>query len=323
MQPHPHPMLAQAFALSGAGRNDEALALIERLAAQGHPEGLFMLADVHWRGQLVPRDFAKGRALFGRASDAGHPIALRAYTNLLASGVGGKADWPGAVARLREEAKADTRRALMLSLIEAMDLDARGDPRSVPEGERLSDSPDVVQFRNLFTDAECDFLMLVAEPTYEKSMVVGADGRDKLDPIRTSDNAPMHWLIEDPVIAALNRRLAAASGTAYDQGEPMTILRYRPGQQYFRHYDALPGIDNQRFKTALVYLNQGYGGGETRFTKTGLRIAGGKGNCIVFRNSLGNGRFDPMSEHCGMPVTHGTKHLASRWIRERRHLPDR
>lgn len=321
MQLQPHPMLAQAFALSGAGRNDEALALIERLAAQGHPEGLFMLADIHWRGQLVPRDFAKGRALFGRASDAGHPIALRAYTNLLASGVGGTADWPGAIARLREEAKADTRRALMLSLIEAMDLDARGDPRSVPEGVRLSASPDVVQFRNLFTDAECDFLVLVAEPTYEKSMVVGPDGRDKLDPIRTSDNAPMHWLIEDPVIAALNRRIAAASGTAYDRGEPMTILRYRPGQQYHRHYDALPGVDNQRVKTALVYLNRGYGGGETLFPMTGLRIMGGKGNCVVFRNSLENGRFDPMSEHAGMPVTHGVKHLASRWIRERRFLP--
>ena len=50
----------------------------------------------------------------------------------------------------------------------------------------------------------------------------------------------MHWLIEDPVIHALNRRLAAVSGTAWDQGEPLQILRYSPGQQYRNHFDFFP-----------------------------------------------------------------------------------
>lgn len=322
MQPQPHPILAQAFALSAAGRNEEAVVMISQLAAQGHPEGLFTLGDMYWRGAVVPVDVVKGRELFRRASDAGHPIALRGYTNLLASGIAGKADWPAAVARLRAEARIDARRAMMLSLIERMDLTETGEPRSVPEGELLSDSPEVVLFRNLFTDAECDFLQLVAEPTYEPSLVTGTDGRDHLARMRTSDNAPMHWLIEDPVIAALNRRLAAVSGTGYDQGEPLLILRYRPGQEYRRHYDALPGVTNQRFKTALVYLNHGYGGGETEFSKVGLKVSGRKGNAIVFRNSLGNGRYDPMAEHAGLPVTSGVKYLASRWIRERRHLPE-
>lgn len=316
-----HPVIAQAFALSAAGRNDEALALIQQVAATGHPEGLFILGDLHWRGMLVPVDYAKGRELFGRASDAGNPIALRAYTNLLASGIAGPRDWPAAIARLRAEAQIDTRRAQMLALLEKMDLTETGEPKAIPQPEPLSDSPDVVRIPKLFTQQECDFLILVAEPTYQRSMVLGADGRDQEDTIRTSDGAPMHWLIEDPVISALNRRLAAATGTDYDQGEPMLILRYRPGQQYRRHYDALPGVDNQRFKTALVYLNQGYGGGETEFTKTGLKVAGATGDCIVFRNSLDTGRYDPMTEHAGLPVTHGTKYLASRWIRERRHLP--
>jgi prolyl 4-hydroxylase len=277
---------------------------------------------MYWRGAVVPLDYGKGREYFRRASDAGHSIALRGYTNLLASGIAGKPDWRGAIERLRAEALVDTRRSLMLSLIEKMDLTETGDPKSIPEGERLSDSPDVTLIRNLFTDAECDFLQLVAEPTYTQSLVVGPDGRDHRDTIRTSDNAAMHWLIEDPVIHALNRRLAAASGTDYDQGEPMLILRYRPGQQYRRHYDALPGVDNQRFKTVLVYLNHGYGGGETEFSKTGLKIAGRKGNAIVFRNSLANGRYDPMTEHAGLPITSGVKYLASRWIRQRRHLPE-
>lgn len=317
-----HPQLAQAFALAQAGRLPEALAIIDQRAALGDADALFTLADVHWRGQMVPRDFARAQALFGRASAAGHPIAIRAYTNLLAHGAVSPRDWPRAIARLRVEALQDTRRAHMLRLIEAMDLTEVGDPRSLPEPERLSESPDVVRIPRLFTPDECDFLMLVAEPTFEPSLVGGESGRDYRDPVRTSDGAPMHWLIEDPAIHALNRRLAAASGTRVEQGEPLLILRYRPGQQYRPHCDALPGVANQRFRTALVYLNTDYEGGETAFVKTGLTIKGAKGDAIVFGNTLPGGRTDPMSEHAGLPVTRGTKYLASRWIRERRHAPD-
>jgi prolyl 4-hydroxylase len=146
-----------------------------------------------------------------------------------------------------------------------------------------------------------------------------ADTPDYRDPIRTSDGSTMHWLIEDPATHALNRRLAAASGTAYDRGEPLQILRYRPGQQYRNHLDFVPGAENQRILTALVYLNTAYEGGETAFVKTDLKVKGRKGDAIVFRSTRPDGRPDPMSEHAGLPVTRGEKYLASRWIRERRH----
>src|SRR3954447_15573183 len=84
-----HPMLAQAFALSQAGRDAEALLILNQLAAQGDPDGLFTLADVHWRGQVVPRNAARAMELFGRAADAGNSMAVRAYTNLLANGSAG------------------------------------------------------------------------------------------------------------------------------------------------------------------------------------------------------------------------------------------
>jgi prolyl 4-hydroxylase len=315
------PTFAQAVELSQAGREDEAQALVEQLAEAGDPDGLFTLADLHWSGAPgIPEDHARGRALFERASDAGHPMAIRAATNLLASGIVGRRDWPGAIARLRVEAKEDVRRAQMLALIEAMDLTPSGHPARPPRGERISDSPEVTRFPGLFTPAECDYLRMIAETGYQPSMVV-QNGKEIRDPIRTSDGAPMHWLIEDPAIHALNRRIAAASETLYEQGEPLLILRYRPGEQYRRHLDALPGIENPRFKTALVYLNQGYAGGETEFTAVGLKVKGATGDAIVFRNTHLTGGTDPMSEHCGQPVTDGVKYLASRWIRERRHLP--
>lgn len=321
MQPQVHPALAKAYALSAEGLNDEALLAVREAAATGDAEALCTFADMHWRGQLVERDLARGRALFGQASDAGDPIARRAYTNLLASGIAGPRDWAEAMARLREEAKGDGRRAQMLTLIEAMPLTPTGFVATPPRGDLINARPEITLFRGLFTPEECDFLIAVAEPAYEGSMVVAPSGRDVRDPIRTSDDAPMHWLIEDPAIHALNRRIAAASGTRYEQGEPLLILRYRPGQEYKKHLDALPGVENQRFKTALIYLNEEYEGGETAFTRIGVTVRGRKGDAIVFNNSFDGSSADPLSEHAGLPVTSGTKYLASRWIREGRHLP--
>ena len=127
----------------------------------------------------------------------------------------------------------------------------------------------------------------------------------------------MHLLLENPAVHALNRRLAAASGTHVTQGEPLQILRYRPGDQYREHVDTIPGRDNQRLFTALVYMNEDFEGGETRFTRAGLDVKGRTGDAIVFRSLRADGRPDPMSAHAGLPVTKGVKLLASRWINER------
>ena len=311
-------MLTHAFGLAEAGREAEAMTIIERLAGLGEPEALFTLADLHWRGGPVKQDFARGRTLFRRASDAGHPMALRAYTNLLANGIAGPADWPAAMLRLRVEAQGDSRRAQMLALIEAMELDAKGDPKAVPAGRKLSDVPAVTLFEQAFTPAECDFLILVAEPTYQGSLVKGQNDADIRNEIRTSDGSTIHWLIEDPAIHAINRRLAVLSGTGVEQGEALQILRYRPGQQYHPHVDWL-GDENARILTALIYLNDDYGGGETAFVKTGLEVKGRKGDALVFSSVDAEGRFEPLSEHAGLPVTSGVKYLASRWIRAGRH----
>jgi prolyl 4-hydroxylase len=308
---------ASAMELAGAGRLPEAIQLISQLVVQGHPDAIFTLGDCYWRGAGLPQDLGRGRELFRVASTAGHPMAMRAYTNLLSSGIGGQRDWAQALQRLEQEARVDGLRAKMIEVIRQMDLDSTGDPRHIPTPEHVSDQPRIAFFRGAFSAAECNFLILLAEPTYQRSLVV-MDGRDVPDPIRTSDGSTVHWLIEDPATHAINRRLAALSGTSVDQGEPLHILRYRPGQQYRPHTDWLPP-PNRRMMTALIYLNEDYEGGETAFPKAGVKVRGRKGDALVFVSALPNGDLDPLSEHAGLPVTSGTKYLASRWIREGRH----
>ena len=315
-----HPSLAKAKLAAMAGRNAEAAELIRQAAGANDPDALFMLGEMTWRGGLVEQDCSAGRALYERAAKAGHKAAAINLTNLLASGIAGARDWPEAIRRLETEAVHNTRRRTVLELVRAMDLDAEGDPRCVPAGERISDQPDVRLFGSFLTNAECAHLIAVAQPGYQPSMVFDDSEQWVRDTIRTSDGSPIHWLIEDPAVHAINRRIAAASGTAYENGETLQSLRYRPSQEYRPHFDFVAG-DNRRLWTGLVYLNDEYDGGETAFVQTGVKVRGNMGEMLLFANMTADGIADPLAEHAGLPVTRGEKYLATRWIREKRWIP--
>jgi prolyl 4-hydroxylase len=236
--------------LVDAGRRPEGILLLNQLAAQDEPGALLTLAEWKWIGTIVPQDLRQARELYRRADEAGHPGAAAAFTNLLGSGIAGPRDWPLAIRRLRAEARQDRTRRAALSLVEKMKLDANGDPIVAPEGRSLSQSPQVTLFPKLLTPTECEYLRRVADPGFQPSVVIDVKtGRDYADPIRTSDGSTMHWLIEDPAVHALNRRLAAAAGVGAEQGEPLQILRYRPEAAISLHMDFVPGVDNQRVLT--------------------------------------------------------------------------
>jgi prolyl 4-hydroxylase len=282
------------------------------------PKALFAAAAAKVRGESGERDLAGARQLFREAGAAGAVEAAVIFANFLAAGVGGPRDWAGAVRLLAALAEVNPRSRRELERIEAMALTANGDPLALPEGESLCDTPSIIRFPGLFSTAECAFLAEAAEPMLEPAVVVDpACGRQRPDPVRVCDSAGFPWPLENPAVHALNRRLATASGTAPEQGEPLQVLRYRPGGEYKPHFDAITGFANPRTMTFLVWLNQDYEGGETFFPSPGLKLKGGTGDGLLFRNTGPGGRRDPASGHAGLPVTAGEKRLASRWIRER------
>jgi len=316
-----NPILNQAIALSNAGRNVEAVQLIRQVAANGDAEALGVLAEMTWRGGLVPQDPKQARSFFEQAAARGHGKSNLIVTNLLASGVAGKQDWRLALDRLRTEARQIPARRTTLDLIKAMDLDKEGSPSALPEGNKLSDDPEVMHFDGLLTPLECRYLMEATGNQFEPSMVYDSKRQLVRDEIRTSDGSTIHWLIEDPAVVALNRRIAAVSGSSYESGEALALLRYSPGQEYRPHFDFVKGAENRRLMTALIYLNDDYEGGETAFVRTGLKVKGKTGDVILFRNEGAEIGPNPNSEHAGLPVTKGVKYLATRWIREARWIP--
>ena len=317
----PDPALQRAIELIDTDRIEDGVLLLRQVASEGDPEALFRLADMTWSGTKVPQEPARGRLLFEYAGALGHPQANLVVTNLLANGIAGTRNWPAALERLEAEARVVPERRAMLELIQAMKLDGEGDPTAAIEPASISEQPCACVCEQLLSPAECLYLIQAAEGLFQPSMVYDAEGRGVPDDIRTSDGAAFGWLIEDPAIHALNRRIAKATNSAFEQGEPLQVLRYRPGQEYRPHFDFLEGVDNPRPWTALIYLNDDYEGGETAFVETGLSFRGRTGDLLLFRNEGPDGQRDPLAKHAGLPVTSGTKYLATRWIRERRWVP--
>lgn len=311
-------ILDRAAELSRIGRTTDAVMLIRQAAKAGNGEALVALANWAVYGINGPRDPRAAHPLLQRAAMIGHAPAITLRATLLANGTGVAADWKGALNLLRAAARRDPDAQRQIELLDAMHLDADGATATLPAAEVLSDDPYIAMIRGLLTPAECDYLVATATPQLRVSTIIDPNsGRSVPHPIRTSYSMNYHQTLETPVIRALNRRFAAATASEVGHGEPLAVLRYEPGQEYRAHLDAITGATNQRITTLLVYLNDDYAGGETRFAEIDLVTKGRAGDALLFRNVGSDGRPDARTRHAGLPVTSGVKWLCSRWIRAR------
>ncbi len=311
-------IIDQGQALLDTGQADAAVRLMMTAAARGEGDALYQIALWRVYGQPLPRDFAMARELFGRAGAAGHKAGALTHAVFVAIGAGAAPDWTAAMAILDVASKDDPVAQRQHELLSAMTLTADGAPVAIPAIETLSTSPRIGVVRGLFTPDECAHVATLSSPLLTPSVVVDPHTHRQVPhPIRTSDGTVLGPIQQDLVIEALNRRIAAVSGTRVEQGEPLAVLRYTPGQQYRLHHDCLPGEPNQRVMTVIVYLNDGYGGGGTEFPAIGQAVQGRTGDAVVFANTLADGTVDQSSQHAGQAVTRGQKWICTRWIRAR------
>ena len=305
--------------LARSGRTQDALEELDARFAAGEGPAALILAHWHMIGEFVPRDLAKARDCFAAAAAWGEAAAEAPLVALMANGAGGQPrEWPEALARFTAAGANDPMIACQAALIADMAIDPVGNPLNAFAPEFLSRDPLVVLFRNFMTHAECDAVIAWAESRLAPAMVVDpSSGALISDPIRDSSAAAFPFLDENPFLHAINRRIAAASRSKSEQGEPAQVLSYRPGQQYRLHMDAIPGAQNQRIQTMLVYLNDDFDGGATYFPEADLAVKAARGDAICFSNVTADMRPAATARHAGQPVTRGTKFILSRWIRQR------
>lgn len=315
------PDPATTLALSAARRGDAvgAARLLEAAAAAGDGEAAFMLAQWRLAGDVIRRDLSVARQWYGRAAELGVPSAADAYIALLANGAGGSGRrWQEALDTLARSSTANPRSRREVALVAAMKIDGDGNPTAHAASTNLSQSPDIRAFPGFLTPDECRFLVKHAEPLLQDAVVVDPrTGALIRHPIRTARSAAFPFTAESPLLHAINRRIAAATGTSYEQGEPTQILSYGPGEEYRLHSDAIAGDPNQRVATFLVTLAAGFSGGATRFPRLGLSWRGKIGDALFFRNVDAAGQADRNADHAGEAVSGGRKIILSKWIRAR------
>jgi prolyl 4-hydroxylase len=311
--------ITQVHKLLDSGRAIDAARMLSEMVQAGDVHALYELAVWAVAGGIIPRDLALAHTLLGRAKDGGHSEAAHLYAYFTAAGTGCAPDWSAAYNVIEQLTKTSDVAQRQIDLLAQMELAENGEPAKTYELSPRSSQPKIATCRQLLTSAECNYVAGAGAPFLAPSTVVDPQTRRLIPhPVRKSQGAMFGVYDEDLVINAINRRIAAISGTAYDQGEPLQLLQYGPGDEYRPHLDALPNERNQRIITVIVYLSDGYSGGETRFVRTDFSFSGKKGDAIIFSNILSDDQPDPMSLHCGNPVENGTKTIATRWIRRAR-----
>jgi prolyl 4-hydroxylase len=295
-------------------RDQEAPAAMLALARAGDADAMFRASELSLRGMAGAVDLKAANRFMKQAAAKGHAEAKRASAYFLAAGIGTPADPTKARKLLESLAKADRFVAVQLAFLDHVRCGER--VKTAPR-QLVSTDPHIEVVQGLFSAEECRYIQLVANPWLEPAMIYAADGRHMRDPHRDSDNMVVAPMAEDLVIQAFNRCIAEASGTQYGWGEPLHVLRYRPGLQYRPHHDAhsFGPPEKRRLATALLYLNDAYEGGETHFPEIGVTVRGAVGDLLIFHNLTADKLPDPRMTHAGLPITRGEKWLATRWIR--------
>lgn len=296
--------------MSGQGApmdHAEGLRWIAAAADRDDPDALLMMAALAGMGAMMPQSWPKALDWLARAAVLGSPGA-RAQLRLLS----GEAAVPldetaGTWERLRRQVR-----------IEAWLAPAARRP--------ISEAPRVRASEAFASPAVCDWLRARAEGRLRRATTYDRDTQsEQVDPSRTCREFPFEIVDVDLVLVLVRARIAQLTGLPVAAMEPPRIFRYGVGEEFKPHFDRYDdhsgygqaGYQGDRIVTFLIYLNDGYEGGELCFPRVGLRHKGAMGDAVYFANIDPGGKPDPSSLHAGLPVSAGEKWLLSQWIHDR------
>lgn len=202
----------------------------------------------------------------------------------------------------------------------------------LPDADILHSNPSIRRLSNAIHPLVLDAVIHLAAPLVRRSQIVDArTGEARADPMRTSSHVTLGPRQHDHVLDALERCIGRLSGLPVQNGEFLQILRYRPGEEFRPHVDYFNeegagsyqslADGGQRAQTVLIYLNDGYTGGSTRFPKLELDVKGRRGDILHFHNLGADGLGHRNSLHAGVPVIAGEKWLLSQWLRRENYPP--
>ncbi len=179
----------------------------------------------------------------------------------------------------------------------------------------------VQEINDFLSEKDCEKLIQLASSTFEGVDVLG----ESIEGYRVAQGA---WLEDedDEIVLRYRNMISEQTDLPIINMEQIHIVKYAIGEEYKEHHDFFhPGEyyydseierGGQRLKTALIYLNDDFEGGETHFPSLNLVVKPKKGKLVIWDNVNEDGSLDFNSLHAGLPVKKGFKYIAVIWIRE-------
>ena len=177
---------------------------------------------------------------------------------------------------------------------------------------------------NILTKEECTSIVQQACPQLQQSLVYKKGGSEMRRDARVSSQAWMN-ATDHPALQKLSALACTLTGKPVSHQEKIQIVKYSTGGFFQPHYDPCNGnaeycqsftqSGGQRHATLLVYLNDDFEGGHTRFPLANVDIEPKCGWGILFFSTDGAQKVLKHSQHGGDPVTKGEKWIANVWVR--------
>lgn len=195
--------------------------------------------------------------------------------------------------------------------------------------EVVSTNPPISVFDNVLNVVDCAYLIYLSRPYMKRAHVIDPEGDQSgmVSDVRTNMSTYLPFEIVDIIGRHIELKIVCETGEDILHSEPMSILRYAPGEYYRPHVDYFnPRLSvsseflldgGQRTASAVTYLCAPKRGGGTSFPKLGITVPAKSGATLWFRNCLDNGEVDTRSLHAGDAVEAGEKWVVTKWFREK------
>ena len=159
---------------------------------------------------------------------------------------------------------------------------------------------------SFLSTAECAALIELSTGKFSRSTVGFKAGAGHTSSSRTSHSATPSC--SHPAVQAVRRRVAELTKKRDAQIQELQVVRYDPGQRFMPHYDSC-GDDTLRSHTIFAYLNDlpDGDGGETEFTRIGVKFKPKKGDALLWENRADRNSYHLDGKHAGRAPLSGVK----------------
>lgn len=292
---------------------EEGIAAIEKLSEDGDADAMCTLATLRGAGAWTHQSWPEALDLLQQAAELGSALA-RSQLLVLSPDAG-----LAAAIRRGDNREANRWRGLR----EPLDLQAWVIPTAPV---KVLESPQAWVVEKFATPELCEWLISRVRGFNPALLLDRSTGVTSALDSRNCTDFVFDVLDGAIVMLLLRIKISNATTIPVPHMEPPQIFHYALGQEIHPHHDFLSdgekgyGADGtymgDRLATFLMYLNDGFEGGELEFPHAKHTHKGKVGDAIFFASQRNKVR-DPMSLHGARPVTRGEKFILSQWIHDR------